>query len=96
PPNAIFCASDLIAMGAIDAASELGVNIPEQLGLVGFDDIEMAAWPGYAITTVKQPIEDLVDATIEVLLNAIENPSAENVTRWMPARLVQRDTTRRV
>jgi DNA-binding LacI/PurR family transcriptional regulator len=93
-PDAIFCASDLIAMGVFDAAKARGLNIPDDLGLVGFDGIEMTGWPGYNITTVRQPVERMVDTTIEVLLNAIENPDAEPVTRWIPATLVKRNSIR--
>jgi len=94
PPDALFCASDLMAMGALDAAKELGLKIPDELGIVGFDDIEMTAWPSYALTTVRQPVDRMVDATIEVLLNAIENPDAETVMKWIPATLVERSSTR--
>lgn len=93
-PDAVFCASDLIAMGAHDAAEELGVNIPDELGLVGFDNIEMTAWPAYSLTTVRQPINRMIDATIEILLNAIENTENETVMKWIPATLVARNSTR--
>jgi DNA-binding LacI/PurR family transcriptional regulator len=96
PPDAIFCASDLMAMGALDAAKEYCLKIPEDLGIVGFDDIEMAAWPSYAITTVRQPVDRMVDTTIEILLTAIENPEAETVMKWIPATLVERKSTRAV
>lgn len=96
PPDAISCASDLIAMGAIDAANELGFQIPDELGIVGFDDIEMTAWPTYSLTTVKQPIDRMVDTTIEILLNAIENPNTETVMKWIPTTLVERNSTRAI
>ena len=83
-----------MAMGALDATKEVGLNIPDELGIVGFDDIEMTAWPSYAITTVRQPVDRMVDTTIEVLLNAIENPNAETVMKWIPASLVVRNSTR--
>ena len=93
-PDAIFCASDLMAMGAVDAAKEAGLSIPDELGIIGFDDIKMVSWPSYSISTVSQPIEKMVDATIEVLLKAIENPNIEPVTKWIPATLVKRNSIR--
>ncbi|MCP4360624.1 MAG: LacI family DNA-binding transcriptional regulator [Chloroflexi bacterium] len=96
PPNAVFCASDLMAMGMLDATKELGLKIPDDLGIVGFDDIKMVAWPSYAITTIRQPINRMVDTTIEVLLNAIENSDSETVMKWIPATLVERNSTRAV
>jgi LacI family transcriptional regulator len=55
PPSAIFCANDLIALGAVDAAKDLGVQVPAQLALVGFDDIEAAALVSPPLTTVTNP-----------------------------------------
>ncbi|RME99966.1 MAG: LacI family DNA-binding transcriptional regulator [Chloroflexi bacterium] len=93
-PDAIFCASDLIAMGALDCARDLGINVPEQLSIVGYDDIEMAGWPPYSLTTVRQPADRLVETSIEVLLNAIENPGQEPVIEWIPVDLVRRNSAR--
>jgi DNA-binding LacI/PurR family transcriptional regulator len=95
PPEAIFCASDLIAMGVLDLArQELGVNVPQDLSIIGFDDIPMANWPAYGLTTIKQPVDRMVDTTIEVLMNAIEQPETGTVMKWLPATLVKRSSAR--
>jgi DNA-binding LacI/PurR family transcriptional regulator len=95
PPDGVFCGSDLIAMGALDLARcELGYRVPEELSIVGFDDIPMAAWPGYDLTTVRQPVEEMVDATIEVLVNAIEVPASEAVIKVIAPSLVVRTSAR--
>ncbi len=95
PPDAIFCANDLMAMGALDCAvCELGIKVPQELAIVGFDDIQPASWQKYSLTTVRQPIDHLVETTIEVLMNAIANPDAETVIKKIPATLVERATTR--
>lgn len=94
-PDAIFCANDLIAMGAMDyARSRLSISIPDELSIVGFDDIPMASWPGYSLTTVKQPIDWMVDATIERLIRAIQSPGAETVIKKVHGILVERDSAR--
>jgi DNA-binding LacI/PurR family transcriptional regulator len=96
PPDAIFCASDLIAMGALDLArGELGIEVPAELSVIGFDDIPMAAWPSYSLTTVRQPIGRMVDTSIEVLMSAIETPGLETVMKWIPTELVERTSARR-
>lgn len=93
-PDAIFCANDLIAMGVIDVARhEFNLRIPENLSVVGFDDIPMAAWPCYSLTTVRQPFSSMVNSTIEVLMNAIETPDAEAEMRWIAPQLIQRSST---
>jgi len=94
-PDAIFCANDLMAMATLDVARhELGIKVPEELSIIGFDDMAMASWPAYSLTTFRQPMDRLVDATIEVLLAAIENPGGDRVIRWIPGALVQRTSAR--
>lgn len=95
PPDAIFCANDLIAMGALDyARGQRGIKVPEELSIVGFDDIPMASWSAYSLTTIKQPIDRMVDATIERLMRAIQSPGAEIVIKKIQGILVERDSAR--
>lgn len=95
PPDGIFCASDLIAMGALDVARcELRCRVPEDVSIIGFDDIPMAGWPGYHLTTVRQPVEEMVQATIQVLIDAIESPSPEPVIQVIAPTLVLRNSAR--
>ncbi len=94
-PDAIFCANDLMAMGALDVARhEFNLKVPGDLSIIGFDDIPMAQWPCYSLSTIRQPFKPMVDTTIEVLMNAIENPGDEAEMRWILPRLIQRSTTR--
>ena len=94
PPDAIFCANDLMAMGALDQARHMGVRVPAELSIIGFDDVPMAGWPGYSLTTVRQPVERMVDSTIQVLLNAIENPETETIVKMIPPTLTVRSSAR--
>jgi len=95
-PNAIFCANDLIAMGVIDyARHKLDIKIPEELSIIGFDDIPSAAWLGYDITTVRQPFGKLVDNTIQVLMDAIEDPNGEVVNKSIQPILIERSSSRK-
>jgi DNA-binding LacI/PurR family transcriptional regulator len=94
-PDAIFCASDLMAMAVYDVATcELGIRVPDDLSIIGFDDISMASWHKYQLTTVRQPLERMVDATVQVLMDAIERPQSERVLRLIPASLIPRCTAR--
>ena len=94
-PNAIFCANDLMAMAALDVVrTDLGLRVPEDVSIVGFDDISMASWPKYDLTTIQQPVDRMVDATIEVLLDAIHQPQPERLVRFMAPSLVVRSSAR--
>jgi DNA-binding LacI/PurR family transcriptional regulator len=67
-PDAIFFANDIMALGGIDAIRyQLGLRVPEDIAVVGFDDIPMAAWPGYDLTTVRQPVERMIEDTVSLV-----------------------------
>jgi DNA-binding LacI/PurR family transcriptional regulator len=94
-PDAIFCANDLIAMGALDLIQcERGIQVPDDISIIGFDDIPSAAWPGYELTTIRQPFAPLVGNTIQVLLDAIQNPGIETVEKLIAPILIHRKTAR--
>lgn len=94
-PDAIFCANDIMAIGAIDAVRyDLGLRVPDDVSIVGFDDLPMAAWPSYSLTTVRQPVNRMIDATMKLLAELIENPEAEPVLKLIPGPLVRRTSAR--
>lgn len=95
PPDAIFCASDITALGAIDGARMLGVGVPRDISIVGFDDIPMARWPSYALTTVRQPLEPMIRATLEMLQHLLTSAEADPEIRLFPGSLIERSSTRR-
>ncbi|MFD2649723.1 substrate-binding domain-containing protein [Devosia albogilva] len=69
-PDGVFCVTDLLALGFMDTARlEFGLRIPEDLCVVGFDDIEQAGWQSYQLTTFAQPLDIMADAVVELLLN---------------------------
>jgi DNA-binding LacI/PurR family transcriptional regulator len=97
PPDAIFCANDLLAMGALDyIRCTRGFDVPDKLGVIGFDDIQSASRPCYDLTTIRQPIKPMVDHTIQVLLNAIQDQNSDPVDLVISPSLVQRSSTRPV
>ncbi|MDF2815109.1 MAG: LacI family transcriptional regulator [Paenibacillus sp.] len=72
--TALFCSNDLIAIGAIKAFEEYGIEVPRDKAVVGFDDISLASLYRPALTTIKQPIEDMVEAVVDLIFEQIENP----------------------
>lgn len=68
PPTAIFAGNDLQAMGAYEAAREVNLRIPEDLSIVGFDDLPIARWIGPPLTTVRQPLVEMAVAATELVL----------------------------
>ena len=93
-PEALFCANDLLAIGAIDAARrEFGLRIPDDLSIVGFDDIAMASWPSYDLTTVRQPVADMIAKTIELTVGLTRGEERPVSAIRIPGRLIERRTT---
>jgi LacI family transcriptional regulator len=94
PPTAIFAANDVIAFGVLDAAKRLGVRIPEELSVIGYDDIEMAGWEIFGLTTIRQPLAQMAKTAARMLIERIEHRvDREPARRVFPANLVRRETT---
>lgn len=91
--TALFCANDLIALGALAAARELGRDVPADLSLVGFDDSFLAAAVTPALTTVQQPLARLGKEAAEVAIELAEGTRHEPVRRMLPVELVVREST---
>lgn len=92
-PTALFAANDLIAFGALDAARRVGVRVPAELSIVGFDDIDMAGWEGFNLTTVRQPLPEMGRAAAKLLMERIESGDGGSPRRLVfPVGLVRRET----
>ncbi len=94
-PTAIFVASDAMAIGALKALREAGLRCPDNVVLVGFDDVPLASAVEPALTTVRQPIERLGSMAVELLLNLISNPPEVQAPAQriiLPVKLVVRDS----
>jgi LacI family xylobiose transport system transcriptional regulator len=94
PPTAIFASSDVQALGVYEAARALGVAIPSELSVVGFDDLKIARWAGPALTTIRVPIAEMAEQAVQVALGLAQArvPAFSRVE--MSTTLVLRDSTR--
>lgn len=93
PPDAIFAVNDITAFGVVDAARSLGVRVPDQLWVVGYDDIEMASWEAFNLTTVNEPVQDMVDRGVALLRQRLADSSSEPEKVCLPCTLVPRHST---
>lgn len=90
-PTAIFASSDMQAVGVLEAARELGLRVPQDLSVVGYDDVEIAEILG--LTTMRQMLFESGQRGVELLLETLENPETKPVHEVLPTELVIRDTT---
>jgi DNA-binding LacI/PurR family transcriptional regulator len=89
PPDAVFCFNDLLALGAMRTLHESGVHIPDDIAVVGFDDIREAQVASPALTTVRQSLQDMGRTMARMLLDRIDGRPTESV-RILPVETVRR------
>lgn len=92
-PDAIFCCNDIMALAVIDAAKKIGLRVPEDVAVIGFDDIPMAGWNSYSLTTIRQPVERMVYEALKVIDDTTIKPSDDGITSMLPGTLVIRESS---
>ena len=92
PPSAVFACNDLMAMGAICAASKRRLNVPQDVAIIGCDDIAMAAFTNPSLTTVALPKHELGTLAVELLVQRIKDRDRPVEEHVLPVRLVMRDS----
>lgn len=94
-PDAVFVANDHMAFAVMDVIrAELGLRVPEDVSVVGFDDVPAASWAGYDLTTVRQPANRMVAETVDALLDMIGNPAAKPRVVAVDGPLILRGSSR--
>lgn len=94
PPTAVFAANDLMALGVLHGAAEAGVRVPQELSVVGFDDIRLASYAVPALTTVRQPKHEIVNQTVRRMLYLLRGSGEGEKQRiTLEPRLVIRSST---
>ena len=94
--TAIFCASDTLALGVMQAADEAGLRIPDDFSLMGFDNISFTALPRINLTTINQPQKEIADTAVDLLIAKIDRRSDQAVHRTLMPALVERSSCRMV
>ena len=94
PPDAVFCQSDLIAAGALHAALNAGLSVPEQLSIVGFDDLEVGRHQIIPITTIHPPCFELGQEAFQLMQKMLSSSRAQPAKIKLPCKLIPGKTTR--
>ncbi|MCZ8083962.1 MAG: LacI family DNA-binding transcriptional regulator [Rhodobacteraceae bacterium] len=94
PAQAYFCGDDLLAVGAMSAIEEAGLQVPGDIGLIGLNDMEMSRWQNIGLTTIRQPVSDIIDAAIELVVATIEHPERPPEVRLFPCAVIDRRSLR--
>lgn len=93
--DGIFCSSDIIAMYVISVLTKLNYKVPEDVQVIGFDNIELSSVLIPTLTTIAQPIEEMGKKTIEYLIDMINKKELDELHHLIPVTLIERDSTKK-
>ncbi|OYW61537.1 MAG: transcriptional regulator [Rhodobacterales bacterium 32-66-7] len=94
PAEAYFCGDDLLAIGALSAIEAAGLSVPGDIGLIGLNDMEMARWQLIGLTTIRQPLAEIIDTAIDLVVATIQTPDRVPEVRLFPCHLIERHSLR--
>lgn len=94
PAEAYFLGDDVLSIGALAAAQAAGLRVPQDLGIIGLNDMEMAAWANINLTTIHQPFEAIVQSSIDLMVSSFAEPGRLPEARIHPCHIVERGTLR--
>jgi DNA-binding LacI/PurR family transcriptional regulator len=92
--EAYFCGDDVLSIGALSAIKEAGLSVPDDIGILGLNDMEMASWENINLTTIHQPIRQIISSTIELMVAMLDDPDRSPEARLFPCRVIERGTLR--
>ncbi|WP_417425064.1 LacI family DNA-binding transcriptional regulator [Hoeflea sp.] len=96
PAQAYFCGDDVLSIGALSAITGSGLAVPDDIGLIGLNDMEMAGWENINLTTIRQPIKQIIDSSIELIVSMLVAPDRYPEARLFPCRVIERGTLKPV
>ncbi len=92
--EAYFCGDDVLSIGALSAVKDAGLGVPEDVGLIGLNDMEIAGWANIGLTTIRQPVREIINSSIELVVAMLNNPDRYPEARLFPCTVVERETLR--
>ncbi len=96
PAEAYFCGDDVLSIGVLSAISDARLRVPDDIGIIGLNDMEMARWENINLTTIRQPVAQIIGASIDLVVETIQHPDRHPETRLFPCRVIERGTLRPV
>ncbi len=92
PAQAYFCGDDVLSIGALSAVQDANLTVPDDIGLIGLNDMEMAGWENINLTTIHQPIKQIISSSIELIVAMLDDPERYPEARLFPSMVVERGT----
>ncbi|MEM7256870.1 MAG: substrate-binding domain-containing protein, partial [Pseudomonadota bacterium] len=92
--EAYFCGDDVLSIGALSAIADAGLRVPQDIGIIGLNDMEMAGWENINLTTIRQPIKQIISSSIELVVAMLDDPDRYPEARLFPSQVIERGTLR--
>ena len=92
--EAYFCGDDVLSIGVLSAIQSHGLRVPEDIGLIGLNDMEMAGWQNIDLTTIHQPVGEIIEASIDLIAAMLTEPELKPEARLFPCKIIERGTLR--
>lgn len=92
--EAYFCGDDVLSIGALSAIKDRGLIVPEDIGVIGLNDMEMSGWENINLTTIRQPIKQIIHSSIELIEAMLDDPERYPEARLFPSTVTERKTLR--
>ena len=92
--DAYFCGDDVLSIGVMSALDDAGIDVPQDVGIIGLNNMEIAGWESIGLTTIHQPLEEIIRSSVELVVALTEEPNRHPEARLFPCRIVERKTLR--
>ncbi|MEM8916947.1 MAG: substrate-binding domain-containing protein, partial [Pseudomonadota bacterium] len=92
PAEAYFCGDDILSLGAISAIKDAGLSVPADIGILGFNDMTMANWAGIELSTIHQPLPEIITGSVDLAISNLEDPGRYPELRLFPCTIIDRNT----
>ena len=94
PAEAYFCGDDVLSIGALSALNGAGLSVPEDVGIIGLNDMEMAGWDNINLTTIYNPIKEIIVASVDLVAELVTRPDHTPQARLFDCHVIERGTLR--
>ncbi|MEP3511074.1 MAG: substrate-binding domain-containing protein, partial [Lentilitoribacter sp.] len=94
PAEAYFCGDDVLSVGALSAIQESGLRAPDDIGVIGLNDMDMARWQNINLTTIRQPVHQIIDSSIDLVTSMLDDPQRHPEARLFACEIIERGTLR--
>ena len=92
--NAYFCGDDDLSIGALSAVADHGLKVPDDIGIIGLNDMDMARWENINLTTIRQPVRQIIESSVELVVAMFDRPDRPPEGRFFACEIVERATLR--